>query len=125
MNMKRFDVRIIFGFLLLIGGALALMQALGYLKNASDIFWGGAFIAVGLVFLSLLFSGNWWSVFPGFTLLAIGVSFLLPNMKQDFGGALFLGSIALAFWVATPKVARRDGGAWFLQGGLPPLQVLP
>ncbi len=97
--MKRFDPRIIFGFLLLFGGVLALMQALGYLKNATNIFWGGTFIAIGLVFLTLLFNGNWWSAFPGFILLAIGVFMLLPDMKHDFIGALFLGSVALAFWI--------------------------
>ncbi len=97
--MKRFDPRIIFGFLLLFGGVLALMQALGYLKNATNIFWGGTFIAIGLVFLTLLFSGNWWSAFPGFILFAIGLFMLLPDMKHDFIGALFLGSVALAFWI--------------------------
>jgi len=98
-KMKRFDPRIIFGFLLLFGGVLALMQALGYLKNATNIFWGGTFIAIGLVFLTLLFSGNWWSAFPGFILFAIGLFMLLPDMKHDFIGALFLGSVALAFWI--------------------------
>ena len=98
-KMKRFDPRIIFGFLLLFGGVLVLMQALGYLKNATNIFWGGTFIAIGLVFLTLLFSGNWWSAFPGFILFAIGLFMLLPDMKHDFIGALFLGSVALAFWI--------------------------
>lgn len=98
--MKRFDPRIVFGFLLLTGGGLALLQALGYLQNASDIFWGGAFLALGLIFLALLFGGHWWSVFPGFTLLAIGALILLPEPLDDFGGAVFLGGIGLAFWVA-------------------------
>ena len=53
--MKRFDPRIIFGFLLLIGGGLTLLQAMGYLQDASDIFWGSIFVLLGLLFLSLLF----------------------------------------------------------------------
>ncbi len=48
--MKRFDPRIALGFLLLVGGVLALMQTMGYLKNAPDIFWGGLFLALGWYF---------------------------------------------------------------------------
>jgi hypothetical protein len=96
--MKRFDLRIVFGFLLILGGGLALAQAMGYLQNASDYFWGGAFLVVGLVFLALLFGGHWWSAFPGFTLAALGVLILLPDSLQEFGGAVFLGGIALSFW---------------------------
>ncbi len=96
--MKRFDPRIIFGILLIAGGALALAQSMGLLRNASDIFWGGAFLAAGLIFLSLLFGGHWWASFPGFTLVALGALILLPNSLEDFGGALFLGGIGLSFW---------------------------
>ena len=106
--MKRFDPRIVFGFLLLTGGVLALMQNMGYLNNAPDIFWGGLFLAVGLVFLTLLFGGNWWSAFPGFTLVALGTLILLPESLEDFGGALFLGGIGLAFWYVyfTSRIER-------------------
>jgi hypothetical protein len=96
--MKRFDPRIVFGFLLIVGGGLALAQTMGMLSNASDIFWGGMFLATGLIFLTLLFGGHWWSAFPGFTLVALGVLILLPDRLGDFGGALFLGGIGLSFW---------------------------
>jgi len=96
--MKRFDPRIVFGFLLLVGGGLALAQTMGYLENTSDIFWGGLFLAVGLVFLTLLFGGHWWSAFPGFTLVALGTLILLPKSLDEFGGAIFLGGIGLSFW---------------------------
>jgi hypothetical protein len=96
--MKRFDPRIIFGILLIAGGGLALAQTMGLLRNASDIFWGGAFLVAGLAFLSLLFGGNWWASFPGFTLVALGALILLPDSLEDFGGALFLGGIGLSFW---------------------------
>lgn len=96
--MKRFDPRIVFGFLLIVVGALALAQTMGLLNNASDIFWGGAFLAAGLIFLTLLMGGHWWSAFPGFTLAALGVLILLPESLDDFGGSLFLGGIGLSFW---------------------------
>ena len=110
--MKRFDPRIVFGFLLLVGGSLALLQTMGYLKNLPDIFWGGMFIALGLIFLTLVIGGHWWGVFPGFVLLAIGGLLLLPKQLNDFGGALFLGGIALAFWVA--YVTDRKDRWWAL-----------
>jgi hypothetical protein len=98
--MKRFDPQIVFGLLLLTGGTLALLQTMGYLKDASDVFWGGIFIAIGLAFLALLLGGHWWGVFPGFTLLALGVVIFLPDGIDDLGGLIFLGGIGLSFWVA-------------------------
>ncbi len=96
--MKRIDLRVMFGIMLILGGALALLETMGYLKNASDIFWGGVFVVSGLLFLSLLFAGHWWSAFPGFTLLALGALIFLPESLDGFGGAIFLGGIALSFW---------------------------
>ncbi|MCE9647771.1 MAG: hypothetical protein K8S20_17385 [Chloroflexi bacterium] len=96
--MKKFDPNIVLGFLLLVGGGLVLAQTMGYLENASSVFWGGFFLAIGLVFLTLLFGGHWWGAFPGFTLAALGVLILLPKSLEDFGGALFLGGIGLSFW---------------------------
>lgn len=96
--MKRLDPRIVFGFLLLVGGILALAQRMGYLENAPAIFWGGLFVSGGLLFLILLPGGNWWSAFPAFTLVALGALILLPKQLEYFGGALFLGGIGLSFW---------------------------
>ena len=96
--MKRFDPRIIFGLMLIVGGGLALAQAMGFLENASAYFWGAVFLVAGFAFLSLLFGGHWWSAIPGFTLAALGVLILLPESLEELGGAIFLGGIALSFW---------------------------
>jgi hypothetical protein len=95
---KRFDPRIVVGVLLILGGGLALAQTMGYLENASKYFWGGVFLFGGLAFLSLLFGGNWWAAFPGFTFAGLGVLILLPESLDEVGGAVFLGGIALSFW---------------------------
>jgi hypothetical protein len=106
--MKRFDPRIVFGFLLIVGGGLALAQTMGLLRNASDIFWGGMFLAAGLIFLSLLLGGHWWASFPGFTLVALGALILLPKSLDAFGGALFISGIGISFWYVyfTSRVER-------------------
>ncbi len=96
--MKRIDFRIVIGAMLILGGILALLETLGYLKDASDLFWSGVFLVSGLAFLALLFGGNWWAAFPGFTLAALGVLILLPSSLENFRGVFFLGSIALSFW---------------------------
>lgn len=97
--MRRINTQIILGLLLLGGGALLLLQTMGYLKSASDVFWGGAFLLAGAVFLSLLFQGHWWPVFPGMTLLGLGAIILLGDRLGDFSGMIFLGAIAIAFWL--------------------------
>lgn len=96
--MRRLDARILFGVLLIVGGGLALMQSMGLLENASDVFFGSIFVLAGLAFLSLLLSGNWWAVFPGAALLGIGVVILLPEALNNLGGLVFLGCLGLAFW---------------------------
>lgn len=96
--MKRLDPRIIFGLLLLAGGGLALARQMGYLENSTNIFWGAVFLAAGLSFFLLIFGGHWWASFPAFPLMALGAIILLPDSLDEFGGALFLGGIALSFW---------------------------
>ena len=107
--MKRFDPRIIFGIILLMGGGLLLAQTMGYLKNASDVFWGSIFLIAGVAFLSLLFGGNWWAVFPGMTLLALSVEIFFGGRLGVFDGAVFLGGIAIAFWL----VYLMDRSRWW------------
>jgi hypothetical protein len=97
--MRRFDVRIVLGLLLLLGGGLLLLQTMGYLAGGSNIFWGLVFLAGGLAFLSLVFSGNWWGAFPGMTLAGLGILVLFGDRLGAFGGLVFLGAIALAFWL--------------------------
>lgn len=115
--MKQFDSRIVFGLMLIAGGGLALAQALGYLENVSQYFWGAIFSVAGIAFLFLLFSGEWWSAFPGFTLLSLGALVFLPESLEDIGGGLFLGGIAISFWYV--YLTDRNGRWWaIIPGGV-------
>lgn len=118
--MKRFDPRILIGSLLILAGALGFLQAFGFLRNASDAFWGIVFLLAGGVFLvvfaSGFASGNWWAAFPGFVLAGLGVVILLPPALSNIGGAIFLGALGLSFWV----VYLTERGRWWaiIPGGV-------
>lgn len=108
--MKKFDPRIVFGLLLILGGVLMFTETLGLLKNVGDLFWGFVFLAVGAAFLTLISSSGWWGIFPGFVLAGIGVIILLPDKLESLGGAIFLGFIGLAFWAA--YLTERSSRWW-------------
>ncbi len=96
--MKRMNASIILGVVLILGGVLALLQSMGILSNVGDLFWGSAFLIAGALFLYAFATGSWWGAIPGFTLAGLGVLILLPPSLDFFGGAIFLGGVALAFW---------------------------
>ena len=96
---KRIDPAVFGGLVLILVGALYLLQTMGVLQDVGDAFWGVIFLAAGGLFLFAYFTGSWWAVIPGCVLAAIGVLILLPDSLEEFGGAVFLGGIALAFWV--------------------------
>ena len=118
--MKRFDPRIIIGTLLILAGGLGFLQAFGFLRNASDVFWGLVFLAAGGVFLFLFAggfaSGQWWAAFPGFVLAGIGVLILLPDALDEIGGAIFLGAIGMSFWAV--YLTGRDRWWAIIPGGV-------
>jgi hypothetical protein len=118
--MKRYDARIIIGTLLILAGGLGFLQAFGFLRNASDIFWGLVFLAAGGIFLFMFAggfaSGGWWAAFPGFVLAGIGVLILLPDALDEIGGAIFLGAIGLSFWAV--YLTGRDRWWAIIPGGV-------
>jgi hypothetical protein len=118
--MKRFDPRIIIGTLLILAGGLGFLQAFGFLRDASDVFWGIVFLVAGgaflLMFSSGFASGQWWAVIPGLVLAGIGVVILLPDWLDDLGGAVFLGAIGLSFWAV--YLSGRDRWWAIIPGGV-------
>jgi hypothetical protein len=100
MDMRRYDPRLILGGLLVLGGLLSLLDAMGVITNGGGIFWGLIFAAGGLFFFYMLTNNreNWWAAFPAFTLLGLAVSSLLPDSLEAFDGLVFFAGISLGFW---------------------------
>lgn len=101
--MRKYDSRLIIGGLLLLGGLLSLLDAVGIIRNAGGIFWGLIWGAVGVFFVYLLLSDrqrNWWAAFPGFTFIGMAIASVLPNPLDALDGLVFFAGISLAFlWV--------------------------
>lgn len=97
--MKRFDFRILVGVLLIIGGALSLLDVLGILKGVTDLFWAGVFALGAVIFLIWFFTDRhrWWAAIPGFALAGLAISNLLPN-QAGWGSLAFLGGLGGGFF---------------------------
>jgi len=124
VNLKKIDLNIGWGILLIVLGLLFGLQSLGLVGTGTLWGWVWAFIfgAGGLVFLYWFLSDReqWWAVIPGFKLLGLGALVALGStglrLAGELGGALFMGSIAAAFWV----VYLRNRAAWWaiIPGGV-------
>ena len=99
--MKRYDPRLWVGGLLILGGILAMLGNLQIISNVGGIFWGLILGAVGAYFLYRLFvHKEWWAAFPGFILVGLALSNILPDALGAFKGLVFFGGISAAFlWV--------------------------
>lgn len=101
---KKWDMRLAWGGLLVLGGILFLLQNLGYF-NIDNLAWGIVFGIVGLLFLSVPIGNraNWWGVIPGMVFLGLAALMILSPLyhrgAQLFGGSLFLGMIGLSFGI--------------------------
>ncbi len=98
--MRRYDSRLIIGVLLVLGGLLSLLDAMGIISNGGGIFWGLIFTVGGLIFLYMLLNHreNWWAAFPAFTLLGLAASSFLPDSLHAFDGLVFFAGISFGFW---------------------------
>jgi hypothetical protein len=70
------------------------------------ILWPVLICIASLTFLLVFVTApqtNWWAAIPGFVLLGltgtIALNQMVPETAGGWGGALFLGGVALAFWV--------------------------
>jgi hypothetical protein len=102
--MKLLNSRVVWGSLLILAGLLLLLGNLTNL-NFGSIFFAILFGLAGLFFLSVYVQNrsSWWALIPGVILPSLGVMIgldeLAPAFSDVVGGAFFLGSISLAFWL--------------------------
>jgi hypothetical protein len=109
------------GLLLIGAGLLMLLANLGVLASVGGLIWGLLFAFGGGAFLSIYVRDqqHWWSLIPGCTLLGlgalVGLQELLPALAGPWGGALFLASISLGFWLIA--LTRREQWWAIIPGG--------
>lgn len=104
--MKKFDIRIIGGILLIAAGVLFLLQELDIIiigDLAGPILFG----AGSLVFLYVFLTdrAQWWALIPGCTLLGLAGLMaweqLAPESAGEWGATFLLGGIGLSFLLIT------------------------
>lgn len=104
--MKRLDIRILIGVVLIAAGVLVLLQTLEILGgDLLGLLWALAFGAGGAIFIFVFLNNqsNWWALIPACALLSLAAVVALeelgPETTIDWGGVLVLGGIGLSFWV--------------------------
>ncbi len=103
--MRRLNLTWVIGLLLIAAGLLFLLQNFNIFRFDWNLLVALVFLAGGVIFLAVFAgdSNQWWAVIPGFTLAGLGVligtSSLSPALGDQLGGSIFLGAIALSFWV--------------------------
>lgn len=120
--MKDIPMKVIGGVLLIVAGVLFLMQELALLGNAFEYLWVIILALGGGFFLYLFISepDQWWAVIPSLALFGLSLAAaedmlgLFPSL--DLGGAVFLGSLGLSFWLV---YARQPNQWWpIIPGGV-------
>lgn len=119
--LKQVNYRLWFGFLLILGGVVFLLENMNVIA-LSDLFWAFVFGLVGVSFVLYYQSNrvNWWALLPGVIFLSIAASsvlqFFFPGLPEDITGAVFLGGIGLAFFLVT---ITQPGNWWaIIPGGV-------
>jgi len=100
---KKLDIRILWGGLLIIAGGLFLLQEMNLIPSAWNFIWSVVFVVAGLMFLVTYIRdrSQWWPLIPGLGLLALGLLISVDEFfpGAEWTGAVFLGSIGIAFWI--------------------------
>lgn len=89
--MRRLDWRIVVGILLILAGALSLLEKVGVIPPGINVFGVIIGLGGGAAFLYLFLKNpraQWWAALPAFTLLGLGTAGFLP---EGLDGVAFLG----------------------------------
>ena len=118
--MKKFDMRILWGALLIAGGALFLLQELNLVTSAWELIMAALFAVAGVVFLVSYWTdrSQWWPLIPGLGLLSLGALILVDSLFPGipWTGAIFLGGIGAAFWLV--YLLNRENWWAVIPGGV-------
>jgi hypothetical protein len=117
--------RIIVGVIVLVFGAILLLQQVGVLPVHGDLFgfiMAALFFTGGAAFLVVLIADkrNWWAAIPGLTLLGIsfliGSDLLFPALSGEIAPAIFMACMAASFWI----IFFLDNSRWWaiIPGGV-------
>jgi hypothetical protein len=106
VTMRKYWFRAVGGILLIAAGVFQLLDWFEIIpNNILSYIWLVLFLASGVIFVVAYFTDrrHWWALIPGFTLIGLGItissSLLFADAIGDLGGSIFLGSIALGFWL--------------------------
>ncbi len=118
--LKKFDLRILWGVLLILAGGLFLLQELHLIPSAWGVLWAVVFAVAGIMFLYtyLRDRSHWWPLIPGLGLISLGLLIFIDEYFQgaDWTGAIFLGAIGIAFWLV--YLLNRDNWWAVIPGGV-------
>jgi hypothetical protein len=113
--MKLLSSRLLWGILLVVGGALLLLDTFGIFKGGA-LFWTVVAGIAGVFFLYVYITNHdhWWALIPGVIFLSIaatiGLNSFLPGFSDtNLGGTIILGGIALSFLL----VYLAERGNWW------------
>ncbi len=127
--LKIISSRIFWGLVLVIGGALLLLDTFGIFKGGA-LFWTIIMAVVGVLFLSVYITNHahWWALIPGIIFLAlaalVGLDSFVPNFSATrLEGAIILGGIGLSFLLVY-LVERRNWWAIIPAGVMATLAVV-
>jgi hypothetical protein len=127
--MRRFDLRVVWGLLLLAAGVLLLLQNFNIVTGALNLIWAFLTGVAAIFFLFTFVSNraNWWALIPGVILLGLTAVITLgvaaPALAAAWGGPVFLGGIGLSF-VAVYLASREQWWAVIPGGVLGTLAVV-
>jgi len=119
---KLLSSRLLWGFVLVIGGILLLLDTFGIFEG-SLLFWTLILAAGGLLFLFFYITNrdNWWALIPGIILstiaIAIGLDAFLPGVDiTPLIGPIILGGIGLSFFLV--YLAEKSNWWAIIPGGV-------
>jgi hypothetical protein len=103
-DMRKIDVRIIIGALLIGAGILFLLQTFDIIPNAWNVLWTISFLTGSGIFFYVYFTDRtqWWSLIPAMTLLGLAGTIFVGAYLPAFsyaGAAIFLGGLGFSFLI--------------------------